>query len=67
MERVIDVTIEVDEATGIASVSFFENQSGDHFRIKDIEKLDGDMAKRVGFEIIGWIDDMRERIEEERR
>ena len=62
MERTIDVTVTVDEKTGNATIFFCESESGDHFRMSEVKDLNDETAKNVGWEILCWIENLRDEI-----
>lgn len=63
MEKLIEVTISVDEDTGASNIEFYEPESGDFHRI-NVEALDKETALEVGEEIIDWISMVREESEQ---
>ena len=60
MERTIDVTVTVDEETENAEIYFCDSESGDHFRMTEVAELNDDAANRAGWEILSWIELMRD-------
>ena len=59
MERTIDVTIYLSEENDVASVAFLENESGDRHATR-VDRLDNETAQEIGWEILSWIELMRD-------
>lgn len=68
MTRSIDVTIELDE-NGNAAFHFLDSESGDHVcchtTVEEALAWDGDLEKKLGAELICWLDTMNEQMADE--